>query len=45
MRGMSRLIEGLVSGDPTAPAVLVFAVVGTIVIVGVVAMIRRSRGR
>ena len=44
MRGISRLIEGLMVGDPTATAVLVFTVVGTIVILGVVMVIRRKRG-
>lgn len=44
MRGISRLIEGLVAGDPTATSVLIFAVVGTILIVGIVMMIRRRRG-
>jgi len=40
---MVRLIEGLAQGDPTAIAVGVFAVIGTIVIVGVVAIIRAKR--
>jgi len=41
---MVRLVEGLAAGDPTATAVLVFAVIGTIVIVGIVTVIRRRRG-
>lgn len=44
MRDMIRLIDGLAAGDPTAQAVLVFTVVGTVVILVVVALIRRRRG-
>ncbi len=43
MRGMVRLIDGLISGDPTAFGVLVFAVVGTVVIVAATEIIRRAR--
>jgi hypothetical protein len=44
MRGIFRLIDGLAAGDPTAVAVLAFAVVGTVFIVGVVMVVRRRRG-
>jgi len=44
MRDVTRLIEGLAAGDPTATAVLLFAVIGTVIIVGAVMVIRRRRG-
>ncbi len=43
MRDMVRLIEGLAEGDPTAQAVFVFTVVGTVLIVGATLIIRRRR--
>jgi len=45
MRGIIRLVEGLTSGDPTATYVLIFAVVGTVVIVAATEVIRRRRYR
>jgi hypothetical protein len=36
-----RLIEGLIAGDPTAKFVLIFTLVGTVIIVGITAVIRR----
>jgi len=44
MRGISRLIDGLAVGDPTATAVLLFTIIGTVVIVSIVMVIRRRRG-
>jgi len=44
MRGIVRLIDGLSSGDPTATYVLIFAVIGTVVIVAATEVIRRRRG-
>jgi uncharacterized membrane protein YeaQ/YmgE (transglycosylase-associated protein family) len=43
MRGIGRLIEGLKQGNSTAIAVLVFAVVGTVVIVVITEIIQRRR--
>jgi len=43
MRGITRLIEGLQSGDPAAVNVLAFAFVGTAVILLVTSFIRRKR--
>lgn len=43
MHDIIRLIEGLIAGDPTARFVLIFTLVGTVLILGVVALIRRSR--
>jgi hypothetical protein len=42
MTDIIRLIEGLIAGDPTARFVLVFTVVGTVIILGIVAIIRRN---
>lgn len=44
VNGILRLIDGLLRGDPTAVYVLVFAVVGTILILVAVEIIRRRRG-
>ena len=41
MRGIGRLIEGLRDGDPTARAVLIFALVGTAVIYLAVRIVRK----
>jgi hypothetical protein len=38
-----RLIEGLIAGDPTARFVLIFTLMGTVIIVGLTEVIRRSR--
>lgn len=43
MRDIIRLIDGLIAGDPTATFVLIFTIVGTVIILGIVALIRRSR--
>ncbi len=43
MRGMWRLIDGLLRGDTEAAYVLVFAVVGTLAILFIVGAVRRSR--
>jgi len=43
MRGITRLIEGLLHNDPTALAVLGFTVVGTVAIVLVTEVIQRKR--
>jgi len=43
MSDIIRLIEGLLAGDPTARFVLNFTLVGTVVILGIVALIRRFR--
>jgi len=45
MRGILRLIRGLQEGDPEAVYVLIFAIVGTAVIVLTVALVRRRRNR
>lgn len=43
MRGIGRLIEELVQGNPRAIGVLIFAVVGTVVIVVITEIIHRRR--
>jgi len=43
MSDFIRLIEGLLVGDPTAIAVLIFAVVGTTVIFALTEVIQRRR--
>jgi hypothetical protein len=43
MGDLLRLVDGLRAGDPTSKAVLVFALVGTVVIVGITSVIRRAR--
>lgn len=43
MRGILRLIEGLIQNDPTAWWVLGFTVVGTTVIVAITGWIQRRR--
>ena len=45
MRDIIRLIDGLIAGDTTARFVLIFTLVGTVIILGVVALIRRSRDK
>ena len=45
MNDIIRLIDGLLAGDPTARFVLIFTVLGTVLILGVVALIRRSRDK
>jgi hypothetical protein len=43
MTDIIRLVEGLIAGDPTARFVLIFTLVGTVIIVGITAAIRRFR--
>ncbi len=45
MRGIFRLIDGLVSGDPEALYILIFAVVATVVIYIAVEYIRKARNQ
>ncbi len=45
MRGILRLIEGLLNNDPTAYFVLGFTVAGTIIILIIVGIIRKQRER
>ncbi len=43
MRGIIRLIHELQAGNPAAVYVLVFAVVGTVVLVVITQLVQRSR--
>jgi hypothetical protein len=43
MRGILRLIEGLLNGDPFAIYVLIFAVAGTAIIYGITEVVQRRR--
>ena len=45
MDDLVRLVVGLWRGDPIAIRVLIFAVIGTIVIVSATELARRLRGR
>ena len=45
MRGINRLIEGLLAGDSTAVYVLIFTVVATIIIFTITEIIQRNRKR
>jgi len=45
MRGIVRLIRGLQEGDARAVCVLIFAILGTAVIVLVAELVRRRRSR
>jgi hypothetical protein len=45
MRGIIRLIDGLLRGDQVALYVLIFAVVATIIIVSITEVIQRKRRR
>lgn len=44
MGDLIRLFEGLRAGDPTAEAVLLFALGGTVVIAAIAVIVRRRRG-
>ena len=43
LRGIIRLIDGLLTGDPDAPYVLVFAIAGTVIIYLGTEVIRKRR--
>jgi membrane protein implicated in regulation of membrane protease activity len=43
MRGILRLIDGLLSGDPEALTILIFAVVATLIIYVIAEVVQRRR--
>ncbi len=43
MRGILRLIEGILNGDPEVIPIAIFAVVGTVVLYAVTEIIRKRR--
>ncbi len=43
MRGIIRLIEGILTGDPEVVYIVIFAVVGTIVLFAVTEIVQRRR--
>lgn len=45
MGDIIRLIDGLIAGDPIARFVLIFTLVETVIILSLVALIRRSRDK